>query len=738
MSSPTSAPSTAPISFNPTYQPSQAPTLVPTPAPSPAPVSYNPTYQPSPAPTLAPTSAPSAAPVSYNPTYQPSRNVTRNVTLLPVVTQINVLKSANTSVDLAVMLEWQRPSSTSLKSSTVLVYCAALNDGSSPTSIGTVKTASVDGSVNRGILTPVPLNSEYPLKLSMTITGLYALQKYEIYCYVENASGVGSSLKDVIATRVSTTTACCKSIRYTNAPPYVHSNVSRYSVSSPTLFVFTYALSSAPLGELKVTPLIYLRGILDTSIVATPASTTFSSTSPLTGQFYLSASPATVATLKISLLLDGTNPRHYTSPSTTVQLLSKISALPAPTIISSQFADSGDFFLIKFDAPTDEAGNTNVAWACSTLFTFSDASKMTCTWVNAATVKASFPVVTDASSSVNFINVGDTVTVRSSKLRAFCKEGVLVCASNPTAFNSVVMLSPLNPVAPEVMITAPATLGLCSNLVLDATGSYGHGGRMYISALWTVSAASGDDKKTAVSTVALGNYLNSIASTSQVRNPTVIEREQLVAATYSFTLRLANFFNRISSSTVNVEVTGNSSMPLLTIIGPKSRTIYASSSLAILSTGSSSTCATAAAMSYKWTVELDGVPVSISSTSPDPLVFSALPYTISVDKTYKISVNAISGKSSAAASVLVYVSRGDVTAAVVGGYSWAIPVNQTLDLNALISTDADAPLNAVSTLKYKVCKIICMIYYSIACRYTSSMPHYHTSSITAHAINTVP
>ena len=288
--------------------------------------------------------------------------------------------------------------------------------------------------------------------------------------------------------------------------------------------------------------------------------------------------------------------------------------------------------------------------------------------------------------------------------------------------------------SPTVIITAPPTLGLCSNLTLDATGSYGHGGRLYKSVIWTVSAFTEDASRTVVNTAKIGEFLNSRSSLSQVRQPMVIERDQLVAATYSFTLRLENLYGLSSSSTVNVEVTGNSTMPLLTIIGPTYRTILASSPLTILSTVSLSNCATAAAMSYKWTVELDGVLVSISSSSPDPLVFSAPPYTLSVDKIYKISVTAVAGKSSAAASVLVYVSRGDVTAAVVGGYSWAIPVNQTLDLNALISTDADAPLNAVSTLKYKVCNIH-VIHHNTACRHSlvclavTHLHHLHIQSI---------
>ena len=536
----------------------------------------------------------------------------------------------------------------------------------------------------------------------MTISDLDALQKYAIYCYAETSSGSGNSLKAVIATKVSATTACCKSITFTNAPPFVYSNVSRYRESSRSLFVFTYILSAPPIGVLQVTPLFYSDG-QDRSIVATPASTLFSSKSPLIGRFYLSTSRATAGIINIILKLNGTNPLHYIASSTTVQLLSESSSLLAPNMVSSRFSNGGEYFLITFDSLTDKAGFINTSWSCGTLFTFSSADKSTCTWLNAAVVKATFPAMNETTSSLNFAKVGDVVTVKNTKVRAFCTDTALLCTQNPSASNSVVMQAPLSPVAPKVIITAPQKIGLCSDLVLDATGSYGHGARMYTSAVWTVSAVAADPQDETFSTTDLGTYLNSLSSSSQVQQPFIIPRNQLAAATYSFTLRLKNFLDISSASTIDVVVTANSTVPLLTIIGPKYRTIFASSPLSILCTGSSSPCDSAALVSYKWNVKLEGMSSEMTSASADPLVFSALPYTLTVDKTYNITVTAFTGKSSSSSSVLVYVSRGDVTAAVEGGYSWSIPVNQSLVLNALISTDADVPINSELTLKYKVC-----------------------------------
>ena len=720
---PSSGPSYAPVYYDPTYQPSAAPVVGPSLAPSYAPVYYDPTYQPSAAPVVGPSIAPSYAPVYYDPTYQPSAapvvvpslapsyapsfepsslpsaimSPNLNSTSAPIVTAIKILKSGNSSLDLVATLEW-RPL---FESSTVIVYCVALRNGSSPSSIGAVESASIKGSIDKGSSTAIPSNSAYPLNASMAISDLDALQKYAIYCYAETSSGSGNSLKAVIATKVSATTACCKSITFTNAPPFVYSNESRYSESSRSLFVFAYTLSSPPIGVLQVTPLFFSDG-LDNRIIATPASTTFSNTSPLIGRFYLSTSSAIATSIRIILKLNGTNPLHYRASSTSVQLLSESSSALAPKMVSSRFSNGGEYFLITFDSLTDKAGFTNTSWSCNTLFTFSSADKSTCTWLNAAVVKATFPAMNETTSSLNFAKVGDVVTVKDSKVRAFCTETSLLCAQNPSASNSVVMQAPLSPTAPTVVITAPQKIGLCSDLVLDATGSYGHGARLYSSAVWTVSAVAADPQDE-FSTSDLGVYLNFLSSSSQVQQPFIIPRNQLAAATYSFTLRLVNFLDISSVSTVDVVVTSNSTVPLLTIIGPHYRTIFASSRLSILCTGSSSPCDSADLVSYKWNVKLDGVSSETTSASADPLVFSALPYTLTVDKTYNITVTAFTSKSSSSSSVLVYVSRGDVTAAVEGGYSWSIPVNQSLVLNALISTDADVPVNSESTLKYKVC-----------------------------------
>jgi REJ domain len=99
-------------------------------------------------------------------------------------------------------------------------------------------------------------------------------------------------------------------------------------------------------------------------------------------------------------------------------------------------------------------------------------------------------------------------------------------------------------------------------------------------------------------------------------------------------------------------------------------------------------------------VKLKGDTVPIYSTSRDPSRFALPPYSLLVDKTYTVTVTASAGRSSAAASVDVYVAHGPVSAAVVGGYTRSAPLDKAFVLDGSISYDADNRTS--STLAYQV------------------------------------
>jgi hypothetical protein len=630
--------------------------------------------------TLPPTSAPTA------------------VSIVPIVSYINVTAALRSSLSLTVTLQW--PSSTGGISGGSL-YCIALSDNGTPSSIGAMKSSGFDGALSKGSVVAIPRTAANTVMVDLSISGLSAVQSYSIYCYAENYLGAGNSLQAVLSRRVTALTACCKDISHINFPKYVFSDVSKYSASSPSLYVFTYELSSAPIGSLIVTPLIAINGVKSNDVTAMPKTSSFTRTSSLSGQFVLSADASIGGNYSISLSFGGTDVAYYSSQKSSVQLLSSAALLPAPSLSSVQLSDSGQTVTISFNSPTDKGGILDATWQCDRLFAFVGASLSKCTWLSASTVSVSFPIILDAASAAKYLRAGDAVTLRSSLLSAFCSGSAATCALNPSSpAKTTNVQAPLNPEQPTIVFTAPRSIGACSDLSIDATASYGNGGRVYSSVVWTVSATP------LVNTSKVLNILQASSLSYQVYRPITLAKGSLAAATYTFALRLTNFLGASSSKSFDVSVKNDQKEPDVTVIGSTFRSIFASTSLSIDSAASFSGCTTASStLIFTWSVKLDGADTAITSISSNPTKFVLLPYTLVVDKTYTITVTAAAGALSSSSTVTVYVARGALTAFITGGSKRTVPVDKQLYLDATQSSDADVSKNAQTSLIYQVRRI---------------------------------
>jgi hypothetical protein len=165
-------------------------------------------------------------------------------------------------------------------------------------------------------------------------------------------------------------------------------------------------------------------------------------------------------------------------------------------------------------------------------------------------------------------------------------------------------------------------------------------------------------------------------------------------------------------------VTSDPNLPILLIIGPSYKTIVASSSLTILSAATLSSCASkAATVVYSWAVQEEGLSLSLASTSLDPTKFSLAPHALVAYMTYTVTVTASVGTtSSSSVSVTVFVTKGVVTAAVVGGYIRSASVDRVFTLDASISSDASVSPAVASTLTYKwTCTIGSLINFGTEC-----------------------
>ena len=181
--------------------------------------------------------------------------------------------------------------------------------------------------------------------------------------------------------------------------------------------------------------------------------------------------------------------------------------------------------------------------------------------------------------------------------------------------------------------------------------------------------------------------------------PVTVLSSNLTVASYTITLLLSNSLGRNALTTKAVSVSTSPAVPSLRIIGPSYQSIETSSPLTILSAATHSSCAPkVTAVKYPWSVQT-GTP----STSRDPSKFSVPPYSFAVDSTYIVTITASVGplSTSTSASVTVHVAKGPVTAAVIGGYTRSVPLDQDLVLNASIITNADTRPGVKSSLNYQ-------------------------------------
>ena len=581
------------------------------------------------------------------------------------------------------------------------LYCVALTNGTVPISVGAMKSASSDsdGYLLRGASTSIPLQESAAAVVPLEINGLDAVELYAIFCYIETALGAGSSLDTVIGTRVTATTACCKLVTFTNVPLTVYADVLRYNKSNPSLFVFTYKLPVTLKSALQVIPHAAINGAKSIAVASIPSSSSFSSTTPVTGQFILSSNSITTITdCRVFLEFTGEEARQFASENATVRILPPSDVTPAPLLLNAQFYDSGLAVLMTFNSPTDSAGIVNATWVCSTVFTFSNAFDGVCAWQTASIVRIA---VTNSSDIIsNLLSIGDTVRLKDGKVRALCSGTVLSCALDPYSSASTEILGPKKPIAPTVVILAPPSIGFCSNLKLDATASSGSAARPFKSLIWIVKSLSDVDK----SASEIEKYLNSVTVTRGIYQPIEISRSLLITATYTFTLRLTNYFNVTQSASIRVDVSDDRSAPSITILGPPYRSVTTASPFKLPAIAALPTCISPSAASYTWTVKDEQNPSTLQSTGTDPTVFSLPAFTLKINSTYTFNVQVTVGRTTASASSTIYVTRGEIEAIITGGYTREVAFAKVLDLSASTSRDLDVPTTSTSTLNFQVLK----------------------------------
>lgn len=363
--------------------------------------------------------------------------------------------------------------------------------------------------------------------------------------------------------------------------------------------------------------------------------------------------------------------------------------IPAPQLILAQFSDSGASIIAVFNHATDFNGETSPSWPCSDLFNFTSAGKSIsssgyiCSWLNYTSVEITF-----SSGTKTLPQINDTLVV-VGLLRQSCISDPSLCGSRQSAVGQRInLVGPLNPPFPTVVLSTSPIVGLCSDVVLDASASYGNGVRAWFRITWVVNS---QNNVTSITTL-----LNQI---STVSFPITLPRNLFSSGEYNFSLTLENFFLQSSSASVSITVNGNPGTPLLSLLGQNSYLINPSTPLLLQVQGQISSCnGSSLPLVYSWKVYLNNAGINLPVPhNNDPRSYILPSYSLRALNTYTVVSTATSGRGgSASVNVSVKVVKGSVVANIQGGFSRSYPVNFELVLNASTSYDQDSQLSQLS------------------------------------------
>eukprot|EP01041_Mallomonas_annulata_P002535 gene2535-4943_t len=575
------------------------------------------------------------------------------------------------------------------KESSGRVYCAATFNEVQIDNIRLIKSSDYYTEVVTDIYANITIQSLIPTTI------------YDVYCFTEDFSGNPTILSDVLQTGNTIQTQCCRSVLFTNNPSFVYGNLEEYNTadSSPSQYIFEYELAAAPDKFIIVTPILrYIsNGKIASNIKITPPSNRFDSTVradiiDLTGQFIISGAAGMYSLL---LNITGENADVYIGDNATVQVLSSEKPPPAPQMTLVRFASSGSSAVVLFDSPTNTGNLKSDSFTCSSIFSFNGInSTSSCVWTN----KSAASITIQYKVGKPVFSPGDRLFLLPKVITAYCSQ--LLCKGyeySPSA--SLIAQYPLQPIAPVVIINAPSLIDKCTDLVIDATFSYGHGGRQWKAINFYVTAT------TAVNVTALQKYLDTI---HDISIPLTIDNKLLYKADYLFRLNLINFLGKSSSQSVIVSVNFTSSTqrydPQVSILGSPFRTITTSQTFSALATAILPSCASVTSLNYKWSIYKNYVFMNnIVSSSKDPKKIIIEPYTLNTFSEYQIVVNVTTNNNNGygIAIIQVYIKEGNIFATIAGGTNRYVSNLLPVYLDASKSTDEDIRPNYPQSISFQ-------------------------------------
>eukprot|EP01035_Chromulina_nebulosa_P021814 gene21814-28232_t len=616
------------------------------------------------------------------------------VYLNPSILSLSVVSSSTSSITVAVKIS--KPG---------VIHCASFLPGKKITSVLEIKMFG-----SQVLLTNSTVSN------NATMTGLSADTVYNVFCCAEDFSGNIMNVNETLRHTVATRTACCRTINLLSSLSHIEPIGSANTDDQMTQISFS--LNSYPTKVSFITVTISTAMCNAATIVIPSTNTTTLSSSvkifPRTFVLYPNSSSLT-ATFMIRSITTGCyllsissrGSDKYKSVNNFFYCQS-YEQPSVPRLHSVQLSSDGTNLLFLFDSDTNQGEkyitSELYAFDCHKLVFFPGSTNSSCVWVSYSQLSA---IITSSS----IVNVGDNAGIFGSRITAKCRLAD-DCSSYSYCAQSIVrILAPTVSIRPTVYLSSSSGVQLnCNTVILDASQSTGAGVRDWKSIEWTVVVT---DSMNSILVPGIANYLNQFSKLNGIRIPITVPPALfgVVNAQLTFTLHLENFLMQSGYASVVTVISNSSKITASVRLVTPNTGIYAGSLIKCIAIPAFPKCLSntqVGTLTFNWQVfegltEIQG----LSSTDPNPRVFSLTPYSLVAGKVFIIKVSMFSTTSAAfsTSSSVVQVMIAGVVAVIQGGLSQRIAATEPLFLDGSNSFDKDSSASSESLVYRWSCKV---------------------------------
>ncbi|GMH83688.1 hypothetical protein TL16_g09685 [Triparma laevis f. inornata] len=378
----------------------------------------------------------------------------------------------------------------------------------------------------------------------------------------------------------------------------------------------------------------------------------------------------------------------FTKPDPTLAafVIESVATPPAaPVLSSATFSPNGDKLIVDFTEATD-IGSTKLSQ--TTLYSSFDCNDAltiqgtdfgaTCQFISTTSLQATLP---STSTTVP----GSDISVNAEKIYAACLAGVDCSTSTNNEPLVTTVGLPKSPLSPAVAVTGPISISRCGDIRLDASSSFGNGGRAWSSFSWS-STSSASDTFGVTAVVDAANSASSFDPILTIPNSNLEQGQQ-----YQFQLTLTNFLSQTSSLTNFFVVSvADNSVPTVIIEGDSYLYISRSEELTLFASGQAASCGDEVkiipAAQYLWSNAY-----SLEQTSADLRYYKVPAFTLTPGQVYTFTVTVTDSDGlTNTATVQVEITLGDLVAKISGG-GRSVGATSSVTLNGVSSFDTDYP-----------------------------------------------